>query len=262
MKKIILGIILGFFSLTTFGFDLSEVDAIGVNYEEFSYWEYLFYEPITFDFLFGKEDIKINITCLEYVNDSLKFVEYIIDTTIDDDSETLLIFYENIIRINTNGRTGKLINVSRTPIIETTCDYVEQDTIDAYNNGYDQGQLDYTCDYTKQDSIDAFNNGVESVNTDSIYNSGYDDGVKSVDCETKSATINQIDVNVYPNPTTDYVNVELENYDKTEVYSIDGRLLKTEYTKIINFIDLKKGTYILKIYNWDNETTRIKVVYK
>lgn len=252
MKKLIFGIILGFISLFTFaGINVSEVP---VSYEELSTWCYLFDEPITFDFYVIGETLEMYITHLEYVNDSIKLVKDTIKETTTPGS-TISISINNIIRFETNATDGKLVNVNKTPITKTICEFTEQDTIDAFNNGVVSVNTDSIYD-------EGYNNGVESVNTDSIYDEGYDDGVASVNCETKTTTINQVNVNVYPNPTTNYINVEVEDYDKTEVYSIDGKLLKTEYNKIINFTDLKEGMYILKVYNWDGESTNVKVVYR
>jgi hypothetical protein len=58
---------------------------------------------------------------------------------------------------------------------------------------------------------------------------------------------------IYPNPATNYITIETpnNNYEKikTEIYSVDGKLLKTEQTENrerINVETLKTGVYVVK----------------
>lgn len=68
-------------------------------------------------------------------------------------------------------------------------------------------------------------------------------------------------VNVYPNPTTDYVNVEIKNQNSNNfhIYLYDelGKLLiSNRYENImqINISEYAKATYFLKILNTENNT--------
>lgn len=58
-------------------------------------------------------------------------------------------------------------------------------------------------------------------------------------------------VSVYPNPANDIINISSENESckAVEVYSVDGRLVKSQYDnlKTINISDLNTGVYIMKI---------------
>ncbi len=69
---------------------------------------------------------------------------------------------------------------------------------------------------------------------------------------------NNIDISVYPNPTKDFVNINISNPVHFEVYSALGqRLLSGELTqseKQIDFSNFAKGVYYLRV---ENETLRI-----
>lgn len=57
-------------------------------------------------------------------------------------------------------------------------------------------------------------------------------------------------VKVYPNPVKDILSIKSdEKIDKTEVYSMDGKLIKTNLnTDKVDFSNLSKGIYILKMH--------------
>ena len=53
---------------------------------------------------------------------------------------------------------------------------------------------------------------------------------------------------VYPNPTTDYIQIESDiSIDEVHIYSILGNLVKTEKSNIIDFTNLPTGQYIIEI---------------
>ena len=55
-------------------------------------------------------------------------------------------------------------------------------------------------------------------------------------------------VTIYPNPATDYVNVEGEGVEAIEVYSLAGALVASEKAESsINVSNLAKGTYLVKV---------------
>lgn len=72
--------------------------------------------------------------------------------------------------------------------------------------------------------------------------------------------LEQLLVNVYPNPTTDYVNVELSKKNQEAdllLFDINGRLLSKDvmYDKlhILNFKPYSSGTYLLKVKTRDGK---------
>ena len=55
-------------------------------------------------------------------------------------------------------------------------------------------------------------------------------------------------INIYPNPSSDIVNIDLNSIFKFEIYDSFGKLIKSGYShNIINIQDLSKGLYVLKI---------------
>lgn len=69
---------------------------------------------------------------------------------------------------------------------------------------------------------------------------------------------------IYPNPTADVVNFDLQNkVTSVEVYDAAGKLVKSvkDGTKSINISSLTKGSYILKV-NADNKIYTKKVIKK
>jgi len=72
--------------------------------------------------------------------------------------------------------------------------------------------------------------------------------------------IKNIDLKVYPNPTTDYFNLVSESkIQLIELYDISGRLIKTslinDFETRQDITTLNKGTYILKIKTENGEVT-------
>jgi formylmethanofuran dehydrogenase subunit D len=72
--------------------------------------------------------------------------------------------------------------------------------------------------------------------------------------------IKNIDLKVYPNPTTDYFNLVSESkIQLIELYDISGRLIKTslinDFETKQDITNLNKGTYILKIKTENGEVT-------
>jgi len=60
--------------------------------------------------------------------------------------------------------------------------------------------------------------------------------------------ISTVDVSVYPNPTTDFVNIKSEKKVKNvSVFSLDGRLISTTTNSKIDLASYPSGTYLLDI---------------
>jgi hypothetical protein len=106
---------------------------------------------------------------------------------------------------------------------------------------------------------------VNNVDTKADWNNGYAGGTSyqagnpasvdfafnaSITTITGVEEIISSDVNVFPNPTLDNLNITIEeNIEQLSIYSINGRLVKTinENVKSINVSDLSEGMYVLVI---------------
>jgi len=102
----------------------------------------------------------------------------------------------------------------------------------------------------------------EDVNGE-LYVAGSGKIYKIIGQEMAVNDIDKLNVSVYPNPVTDYLNIESDKkIESVSVYTIDGRLLlTTENMDKINFSNYPKGNYILMI-NYGKMTKTIKVTRK
>lgn len=79
-----------------------------------------------------------------------------------------------------------------------------------------------------------------------------------VDGQVTITEFAKIQVNVYPNPTTDFVNV-FGDFDHIEIYSMAGELVLETSELKIDFSNVSTGTYILRIFS-GNESSQVTVV--
>lgn len=80
--------------------------------------------------------------------------------------------------------------------------------------------------------------------------------------QTGSNTINLNEINVYPNPFSDKININLEEKSDLSIYSIDGKLLRQQNLGLnseLDFSDLNKGIYFLKISNFKSSKS-VKII--
>lgn len=85
-------------------------------------------------------------------------------------------------------------------------------------------------------------------------------------------SIDEIDamdgINIYPNPTTNFVNIRNENYQNPisliEIYDLNGKLVDRvvdiSETTQLNFYSYSKGTYIIKLFNQENVIGTAKII--
>ena len=89
-------------------------------------------------------------------------------------------------------------------------------------------------------------------------------------CNSEANNVNSIEtlnsiassVNCYPNPSKDFVNIDIEGYTGTHnvvVYDFSGRLLQTTNSSRINIKDYAKGVYLF-IVRYGTEIQKIKVI--
>ena len=77
-----------------------------------------------------------------------------------------------------------------------------------------------------------------------------------------SPTTNKQKSLVFPNPATDFINVTSEkNSNLKEIFSFDGKKLKSSYENKISVAELKSGIYFLKIIK-ENGVETIKFIKK
>ncbi|WP_374331056.1 T9SS type A sorting domain-containing protein [Soonwooa sp.] len=74
----------------------------------------------------------------------------------------------------------------------------------------------------------------------------------------------QTKVTIYPNPTSDFINIKLEekeNLNQLEIFDLSGKLIKTyeNPTKSISVKDLSKGSYLIKLY-FGNQIITQKII--
>jgi len=100
----------------------------------------------------------------------------------------------------------------------------------------------------------------EDVNGE-LYVAGSGKIYKIIGEEMAVNDVNKLNVSAYPNPVTDYLNIESDKkIESVSVYTYDGRLISnaTENTGRINFSNYPKGNYILMI-NYGKMTKTIKI---
>ena len=62
------------------------------------------------------------------------------------------------------------------------------------------------------------------------------------------AEISNSEINIYPNPTSDFIFIENIEPQQITIYSLDGRLVKTvENANVVDVRDLKEGVYLINI---------------
>ena len=61
---------------------------------------------------------------------------------------------------------------------------------------------------------------------------------------------------IYPNPTTDYINIDCSSLESVFVYNILGKELIKDTTNRINVSSLSKGVYFIKVSDGVNSSTK------
>jgi len=121
-------------------------------------------------------------------------------------------------------------------------DDCNEDTLD---NDLDQDGfiLDEDCDDTNQNI---------NPNAEEIPNNGIDEDCDGEDLVTSIHEIDNIIINIYPNPAVDIIIIEVAGDLKytANIYDLTGKLIKTsENQDKLDISDIAKGTYTLEIRN-------------
>jgi hypothetical protein len=110
--------------------------------------------------------------------------------------------------------------------------------------------------------------------SESVYNvsQGIQQGELSNNTLTndEDSIVPKIEVYMYPNPTTDYVTINMQGYQAEgsqlsyQIYDLQGRLLKqnaaVQSETQINVTDLRASIYLLKVYNNNTILKTFKIV--
>lgn len=74
--------------------------------------------------------------------------------------------------------------------------------------------------------------------------------------------VNNCEVNLYPNPTTNYVTVDVENYKDCTLYNMNGSIVAFTTTNRVDMTNIPGGMYIMQIRLVDGTVLTHKVVRK
>ena len=68
-------------------------------------------------------------------------------------------------------------------------------------------------------------------------------------------------IQVYPNPTNDFINIKIESELKSiEIYNIQGQKILTSNQKQVNVSHLASGVYLVQVTNQALETATRRIV--
>ena len=88
---------------------------------------------------------------------------------------------------------------------------------------------------------------------------------KSIETTMKSlASIDNQRIQIYPNPTRDFINVSIDESSTVEIFNIQGQLLINMqisiYNNIIQVSNLSSGSYIIKIISNTRDISQILII--
>jgi hypothetical protein len=104
------------------------------------------------------------------------------------------------------------------------------------------GFFDYILDLQNDGSIDTIYGLLISFRTESSSNSPCSGTVNVFDIVQQDLTLN-----VFPNPTSNFINLESTETLPWELFDYQGRLIKSGQELIFNIQDFKNGLYFLKV---------------
>jgi len=101
--------------------------------------------------------------------------------------------------------------------------------------------------------------GTYTVNLTATDLEGNQTTVSAIVIVEDTLSVNQVDYNfevkIYPNPTSDYLNIESKQLEvlNIKIFDIKGKLLKSSKNSKIDVMNLSNGVYILKIESFENQ---------
>ena len=76
------------------------------------------------------------------------------------------------------------------------------------------------------------------------------------DCTASVTDPSLLNFLIYPNPTTDYINIDCSSFENVFIYNILGKELTKETSNRINVSSLSKGVYFIKVSDGINSSTK------
>lgn len=129
---------------------------------------------------------------------------------------------------------------------------VNEEPYNGMDDDCDPSTLDDDLDQDGFVLIDDCDDTNPNINPDSeeIANNGIDEDCDGSDLVSDIHELANVNINIYPNPTSRYVNIDVEgNLDyKVSIYDITGsHIMSQNNTELLNVAHLVNGTYLLVI---------------
>lgn len=179
--------------------------------------------------------------------------------------DTIDIVYDTTVVIDTTGDVvDTLVTVDTVYVVDTN--YTAYDTA-VYNMIIaipDSGWVFVNWVVTLYDSAEY----VDTVFVNPMYVDWTDSLVSVVlNFDTADAVgitnvVNNYDIKLYPNPTTNYVNVDVENYKNCTVYNMNGSVMAFTTSNRVDMTNMPCGMYIMQIRLVDNTVLTHKIMKK
>ena len=85
--------------------------------------------------------------------------------------------------------------------------------------------------------------------------------IKKFDTDALSTTMYSHDeIKIYPNPVSDKVNIEMENFDYLTIFDFSGKQLLMQKEKVVDLSRLSTGVYIINLIDIDGNKSSKKVI--
>jgi hypothetical protein len=177
----------------------------------------------------------------------------------------------------TQGINGYIVGCGSTKSIQYSFDGV----VDIYNSGYNYYNA-YSVGANNQEELYAVcktkDKGYATVGKTNGYNSSLDDiflikmdstgnyGTSIIGIEEKELV--KIVLGIYPNPTSDYINIKISNYKSYkklhyQIIDLNGRVIFSnminELIKTVETSSLSDGLYLLQIFDSNNLLSSSKI---
>jgi len=102
-------------------------------------------------------------------------------------------------------------------------------------------------------------------NADEIPNNGIDEDCDGSDLITSTLELANSTIHIFPNPTIDQINIQVDGYLQFEaaLYSLDGKKIRVaENPTSFQLKDLPSGTYLLEMIDLDSKGKAVKKIVK
>ena len=144
---------------------------------------------------------------------------------------------------------SKIMNIENSNSIEVPYNGIDDDC--------DSATLDNDLDQDGFLLVDDCDDNNPNINPDAyeIANNEVDENCDGMDLVTSTHEISSAIVNIFPNPASDVINIDIENYlnFKMNIYDLEGRLMKT-ISKTNQFLvtELPSGIYLLELQDLES----------